>query len=78
MKTFLTSNNNFCSSFLGTNPLDMEAVLTFPNGKSELCAIKDLDDSLYDIHFKPEMEGVHTVSLKHKGLHISGNYVHSY
>lgn len=57
----------------GTNPLDMEAVITSPDGKSELCAIMDLDDSLYDIKFKPENEGVHTISLKHKGLHISGS-----
>lgn len=50
----------------------MEAVLTSPTGKSELCAIADLPDSLYDIKFEPAEEGVHTVSLKHKGLHIAG------
>ena len=57
---------------LGTDPLDMEAMLTSPSGKQELCEIKDLDHSLYHIRFKPSEEGVHTVSLKHKGLHISG------
>ena len=56
----------------GTEPLDMEALLTAPNGKSELCEIRDLPEDLYDIKFKPTEEGVHTVSLKHKGLHISG------
>ena len=56
----------------GTDPLDMEAMLTFPSGKSDLCEIKDMPHSLYDIRFTPEEEGVHTVSLKHKGLHIAG------
>lgn len=57
----------------GTDPLDMEALLTAPNGKSELCEIRDLPEDLYDIKFTPAEEGVHTVSLKHKGLHISGS-----
>lgn len=56
-----------------TDPLDMEALLTAPNGKSELCEIRDLPEDLYDIKFVPKEEGVHTVSLKHKGLHISGS-----
>ena len=50
----------------------MEATLTAPSGKSELCEIRDLPASLYDIKFSPWEEGVHTVSLKYKGLHISG------
>ena len=50
----------------------MEASLTAPSGKSELCEIRDLPASLYDIKFSPWEEGVHTVSLKYKGLHISG------
>ena len=50
----------------------MEALLTSPDGTTDLCSIMDLDDSLYDIKFKPTKEGVHTVSLKHKGMHISG------
>ena len=61
-----------CVYLLGTDPLDMEASLTMPSGKSELCEIRDLADHLYDIRFVPSEEGVHTVSLKHKGLHISG------
>jgi len=53
----------------------MEATLTAPSGKSELCEISDLPEALYDIRFKPWEEGVHTVSLKHKGLHISGKEI---
>ncbi len=50
----------------------MEAQLAFPSGKTELCEIRDEPGSIYDIRFVPSEEGVHTVSLKHKGLHISG------
>jgi filamin len=57
----------------GTDPLDMEAALTTPSGKTTLCEIMDLPGDLYDIKFTPAEEGVHTISLKHKGLHISGS-----
>ena len=60
----------------GTDPLDMEALLTAPSGKTDFCSICDMPDNLYDIKFTPAAEGVHTVSLKHKGLHISGLYLH--
>ena len=45
----------------------MEASLTYPNGKTELCSIMDLEHDLYDIKFTPEMDGVHTVSFKAEG-----------
>ena len=51
----------------------MEAFLTSPTGKTDLCEISDLEDSLYDIKFSPAEEGVHTVSLKHRGMHCSGS-----
>jgi filamin len=57
----------------GIDPLDMEASLTNPSGKTELCEIRDLPHHLYDIKFTPEDSGIHTVSLKYKGLHISGS-----
>ena len=53
----------------------MEASLTSPSGKTEMCEISDLPQHLYDIKFKPAEEGVHTVSLKHRGLHIAGKHV---
>merc|ERR1712038_723769 len=57
----------------GTEPLDMEASLTSPTGKTELCEIRDLPGSMYDIKFTPAEEGVHIVSLKHRGLHCAGS-----
>lgn len=61
----------------GADPLDMEASLTSPSGKSELCEIRDLEGEVFDIKFVPAEEGVHTVSLKHKGLHIAGEKIWS-
>ena len=50
----------------------MEASVTDPNGTTELCDIYDEDDFHYRMNFTPHKEGVHTLSIKHKGLHISG------
>ena len=56
----------------------MEAALTSPGGKSELCEVMDLAESLYDIKFVPQEEGIHIVSLKYKGLHIAGTHAYVY
>jgi len=57
----------------GTNPLDMEATMTSPSGKSESCEIRDLPGHIYDIKFTPPEDGVHTISIKYKGIHIQGS-----
>jgi len=57
---------------IGTDPLDMEATLTSPSGKIDTCEIRDLEDSLCQINFTPNEEGVHTISLKFKGIHFAG------
>ncbi|CAH1773270.1 unnamed protein product [Owenia fusiformis] len=67
------SKCEFMLKIPGTNPFDLEASLTDPEGKTELCEIRDLEDSKYDVKFSPKMEGVHTVSLKYRGLHCSGS-----
>jgi len=56
----------------------MEAFLTSPNGKSEACEIRDMPGHIYDIAFTPEEEGLHHVSIKYKGIHISGTYCTTY
>ena len=56
----------------GTNPFDMEACITNPDGVSELCEVMDLDDFHYDIKMTPAMSRLHILSIKHKTLHISG------
>jgi len=52
----------------------MEATLTSPSGKIDTCEIRDLDDSLCQINFTPAEEGVHTISLKFKGIHFAGKW----
>lgn len=51
----------------------MEASVTDPDGSTELCEIMDEEDFHYRMMFTPQMEGTHTLSIKHKGLHISGS-----
>ncbi|XP_072181882.1 filamin-A-like isoform X4 [Diadema setosum] len=57
----------------GTDPLDMTAQVTNPAGKTEDAEIVDKPDCRYCVKFVPSMEGVHTVSVKNKGMHVSGS-----
>jgi len=50
----------------------MEASVTSPSGVTELCDIQDLGTSQYSIKFIPKEMGIHTVSVKHRGMHIPG------
>lgn len=59
----------------GTNPFDMEASVTSPDGVTELCDVVDLEDFHYKIMFTPQVNGMHTLSVRHKGMHISGECV---
>lgn len=57
----------------GTNPFDMEASVTDPDGQTELCEVMDEDDFHYKVNFTPKIKGIHILSIKHKGMHISGS-----
>ncbi|XP_052780237.1 filamin-A-like isoform X2 [Mya arenaria] len=57
----------------GTSPFDMTASVTSPSGVTELCDVVSLDDCHYSIKFVPKEMGVHTVSVKHKDMHIPGS-----
>jgi len=57
----------------GTNRYDMEASVTSPSGMTEICDILDLGNSHYSIKFVPKEMGIHTVSVKHRGMHIPGS-----
>lgn len=63
--------------FPGTSPFDMTASVTNPSGITELCDIVSLDDNHYSIKFVPKEMGVHTVSVKHKDMHIPGKFLWS-
>lgn len=53
----------------------MTASVTNPSGITELCDIVSLDDNHYSIKFVPKEMGVHTVSVKHKDMHIPGKLI---
>ncbi|KAL3851735.1 hypothetical protein ACJMK2_015452 [Sinanodonta woodiana] len=57
----------------GTSPFDMTASVTSPSGVTELCDVVALDDCHYSIKFVPKEMGPHTVSVKHKDMHIPGS-----
>ena len=53
----------------------MEATITSPSGKTELCEIRGMGDSLCSLKFKPQEDGVNNISLKYKGLHFAGEFL---
>ncbi|KAL8611652.1 hypothetical protein ACOMHN_065130 [Nucella lapillus] len=57
----------------GTSPFDMTASVKSPSGLTELCDVASLDDNHYSVKFVPKEMGVHTVSVKHRDLHIPGS-----
>lgn len=61
-----------CDCTSGTDPLDMTAQVTNPAGRTVDAEIMDRPDCKYCVKFVPAMEGVHTVSVKNKGLHVPG------
>ncbi|XP_064616550.1 filamin-A-like isoform X2 [Liolophura sinensis] len=68
--------NSNCELLLklpGTNPFDMEASLTDPSGSTEVVEVVDEDDFHYIIRFQPKVKGTHTISVKHKSMHVSGS-----
>ncbi|XP_077979659.1 filamin-A-like [Glandiceps talaboti] len=56
-----------------TDPLDMTAQVTNPSGRTEDAEIVDGSAYTYTVKFVPTMMGVHTVSVKHKGVHVAGS-----
>ncbi|XP_038047790.1 filamin-B-like isoform X7 [Patiria miniata] len=57
----------------GTDPLDMTAQVTNPRGQTEDAEIVDGPDCRYVVRFVPSMDGVHTVSVKNRGIHVPGS-----
>ncbi|CAH8554205.1 unnamed protein product [Schistosoma curassoni] len=57
----------------GINIRDLTANVTSPSGVSQRCDVLAMDDVNYTIKFVPQEMGVHTVSVRHRGSHISGS-----
>jgi len=51
----------------------MEASLSTPSGKMEQCEVRDSPENLFEIKFTPSESGVNVLSLKEKGIHMSGS-----
>ncbi len=52
----------------------MTAVVTSPSGHTEQCMISEVGHSNYSIRFVPQEMGVHTVSVRHRNMHIPGKF----
>ncbi|VIO86121.1 Filamin/ABP280 repeat family protein [Brugia malayi] len=56
-----------------TSPMETTAKVMNPDGKSSDIEVRDTGDSLYQIIFKPEMDGSHAISVFNKGQHVLGS-----
>lgn len=75
MLVAVCSIQNMCSFFAtGANPMDMAAKLISPDGKVEDIEVRDASDSQFIVKFTPRESGLHTISVMHKGQHISGKH----
>ncbi|UYV73976.1 cher [Cordylochernes scorpioides] len=57
----------------GTTSYDMSARVTSPSGVTQDAEILDMGNCLYCVTFVPKEIGVHTVSVRYKGVHIPGS-----
>jgi len=76
-----TSVGSLCQlniSLAGMELQNIAASVTSPSGTTEHCQLQDLGANRYTVKFVPREMGVHTVSLKHQGLHIPGRYSGDY
>ncbi len=71
--TYVGSQCELSLKIPGSSPFDMAAYVTNPSGHVEDCEIVDMDDYTYCIRFVPKEMGIHTVSVKHKDMHIPGS-----
>uniref|UniRef100_A0A915Q2T4 Calponin-homology (CH) domain-containing protein n=1 Tax=Setaria digitata TaxID=48799 RepID=A0A915Q2T4_9BILA len=56
-----------------TSPMETTAKVMDPKGKSFDIEVRDIGSNLYQVHFKPEMDGSHAISVFNKGQHILGS-----
>lgn len=59
-----------------TAPMEMNAKVMMPNGRSEDVEMRDLDNNYYQIRFRPEVEGTYAVSVFHRDQHVSGMFAY--
>ncbi|XP_076669365.1 filamin-A-like isoform X2 [Andrena cerasifolii] len=52
---------------------DLTATVISPGGVTDDAEIKEVEDGFYAVAFVPKELGVHTVSVRHKDIHITGS-----
>lgn len=67
------SDFNFYLPLSGTNIANMQAKVTSPSGRTETARVVDMSDCLYGVQFTPREDGVHTVNVRYKDIHIPGS-----
>ncbi|VDO98791.1 unnamed protein product, partial [Soboliphyme baturini] len=55
------------------NPADMSAMMMHPDGLVEDVELTSASDGVYIVRFTPRIPGLHTISILHKGIHVSGS-----
>lgn len=56
----------------GLTGFDLSAQITSPGFVTEDAVISEIEDGLYSVQFTPKEIGIHTVSVRYKGIHIPG------
>lgn len=56
----------------GITSFDLSAQVTSPGFVTEDAIIAEVEDGLYAVEFSPKELGIHTVSVRYKGIHIPG------
>lgn len=56
-----------------TSPMDINARIMDPKGKTEDVEMRDMGDQFYQIRFRPQMEGIHNLSIMYKDAHVNGS-----
>uniref|UniRef100_A0A8R1XX00 Calponin-homology (CH) domain-containing protein n=1 Tax=Onchocerca volvulus TaxID=6282 RepID=A0A8R1XX00_ONCVO len=56
-----------------TSPMETTAKIMDPKGRSSDIEVRDIGNNLYQITFKPEMDGSHAISVFNKGQHVLGS-----
>lgn len=67
------SNCKLTFKIPGTSAFDMASKISSPSGEVEDAEILDLEESLFAVQFQPKEVGIHTVSIRHKDIHIPGS-----
>lgn len=61
-----------------TSPMETTAKIMDPKGRSSDIEVRDIGNNLYQITFKPEMDGSHAISVFNKGQHVLGELSYSF